>query len=56
MADESRKTTAQWIGAFQRELEAERIAPENVTYLVQVAGRELIQSEGLCVKEVGRDG
>ncbi|GAB2718148.1 hypothetical protein [Streptomyces bullii] len=56
MADESRKTTAEWIGAFQRELEAEGIEPDNVTYMVQVAGRELIQSEGLYVKEVGRDG
>jgi hypothetical protein len=56
MADEMRRSTAQWLGAFKKELDAEGLDPDTVKYLVQVAGREQIERDGICVKEVGRDG
>lgn len=56
MADETRRTTAQWLGALKSDLDAEELDPDIVKYLLQVAGRELIENEGVCVREVGRDG
>lgn len=48
--------TAQALGRFKRELEAEGFSGDIVNDLVDIAARELIPVAGLVVKEVGRDG
>ncbi|MET9953516.1 hypothetical protein ABZ135_18465 [Streptomyces sp. NPDC006339] len=55
MADAAR-TTAEVLGQFQKELAEAGIDPESAQYLIQSAGRELLATEGLAVRKVGRDG
>ncbi|MEU2180104.1 hypothetical protein [Streptomyces thermolilacinus] len=54
MADDM--TTAEVLRQFRQELLEAEIDNETVRYLVQTAGRELLASSGLIVKEVSRDG